>query len=350
MTMNQYDVFVGSYGKATEESIHWLRFNAADGKLIKVASISGVENPSFVTLNHTQNRLYSVSEVENGKIVSFDIDYVTGKLTELNRQSTKGSSPCFVEVHESDQYIFTANYGGENITVHPLGLSGHIDPVSEIKVHSNRGVEVNATSHPHCIRNVPNTNVYTVADLGLNRLFLYEFNEASSELVLINEVEVPVNSGPRHISFHPHLRRLYIVNELNSTILVYSYDGKVENLKWLQTIDTIPWNYEGSNYCADIHVSPSGSYLYASNRGHHSITAYKILEDGKLDCLEQTSTLGEWPRNFAIVPDERYILVANEHTNSIVVMQIRENGSLQETEQIYSVSKPVCLQILRRKE
>lgn len=346
MSFNQYDVFVGSYGEAAEDSIHWLRFDANDGKLSKVTSISGVENPSFVTLNHKQNRLYTVSEVEDGKIVSFDINYHTKKLTELNRQLTKGNSPCFVEVHESDQFIFTTNYGGANIVVHPLEENGSIKPASEIQEYTNRAKELNTTSHPHCMRNIPNTNLYVVTDLGLNRLFLYEFDEKSSRLVLVNEVEAPADSGPRHLSFHPHLRRIYVVNEFNSTILVYSYDEKGENLALLQTIDTIPIHYEEVNYCADIHVSPSGSYLYASNRGHHTIAAYKILEDGKLECIEQTSTLGRWPRNFAIVPDGRYMLIANEHTNSIIVMRMGKDGKLQETGQDYQVNRPVCLKII----
>ncbi|WP_062107555.1 lactonase family protein [Bacillus niameyensis] len=347
MTTSQFNVFVGCYGENEQESLHWLRFDSEQGKLETVSSFSGIENPSFIALNSVENRLYAVSEVEAGEVVSFEIDYPTKSLRELNRRSVHGWAPCFTEVDKDDQYLFTVNYGEGNITVHPLDTSGFIESACDIHDFKEKAVDLGVASHPHTIRNIPNTNKYLVTDLGLDRLFLYELDRSQSKLLLINEIEMTKGSGPRHIAFHPKLRKVYVVNELDSTVTVCTYNEKATSLEILQTLSTLPDEFEGKSYCADIHIDASGTYLYASNRGHHSITTFKIGKDGLLEAMTQTSSAGEWPRNFAIIPGDQYMLVANEHTNNIVVMRMRENGKLHVTGEIATVNKPVCLKVIK---
>lgn len=344
--MNVFDVFVGSYGSAEEPTIHWLRFNVINQRFKQITSVSGVENPSFLTVNQKQNRLYVVSEVDEGEVVSFSIDWQREELIELNRQSTNGCGPCFLEVHSSDRYLFTTNYGSGSIVVHPLTVEGRIAKSSDWHDYSKKALEKGIVSHPHMIRNIPNTPNYLVTDLGMNVLNLYMFQEKTGNLSSCKQIKVSAGSGPRHLTFHPYFRRLYVVNELNSTVLVYAYDEEKMDLEWLQTIETIPTEYVGNNYCADIHVSSNGENVYVSNRGHDSIAAYQIQLNGTLKMLGHISCGGKWPRNFAVVPCGNQLLVANEHSNSINIMTIQDDGMLRQIDVSYSVTNPVCLQVI----
>lgn len=339
--MTTYHVYVGTYGDESDEAIQLLAFDSTTGSLEKLAGVTGIVNPSYVTVNQAQDQLYAVSEVEKGQVVSFNIDLEKLKLTEKNRQSTKGNAPCYLTLADKEEHLLTVNYGEGTTIVHEITSDGAIDASTDLKVY-----EGDVQSHPHTIVRIPLTNKYLVTDLGLTKLYLYALNEETSRLEHIKDIEAVEGSGPRHIAIEPSLRKVYVVNEFNSKISVYHYDEAVENLGLIQEIATIPDHYEGDNHCADIHIAPNKSILYASNRGHHSIATFNILTDGQLEAIDYCSSGGEWPRNFAIVPNEEYVLIANEHTHSIVVMKIGVDGALQPTGNEYAIDSPVCLKVL----
>jgi len=345
--VKQYDVFISCYGSAEEDLIHWFTFDAGNGELNKVGSTSGIENPSFVTLNDSFTRLYAVSEVEKGETVSYAVDFSNTSLTEINRQSVHGNGPCYSEVKDSG-FLLTANYGQGNVVVQPLTEAGAIESASDIQDYTEAAASLGVDSHPHTIRNIPGTNRYIVTDLGTNRLNIYDFDEDQAKLVFVEETLTGDQTGPRHVAFHPTLARVYVINELDSSILIYSYSEDEGSLKQIQKVKTVPDDFEGTNYCADIHVAPSGLFLYASNRGHHSIASFAVAEDGTLRTLDSVPSGGEWPRSFAIVPDGKFLLVANEHTNQINVMTIHEDGRVTNTGKSYPVDRPVCVKIIER--
>lgn len=336
----QYDVFVGCYGRAKDDTIHWLTFDSENGKLCQQRSFSGVDNPSFLSIYKEKNCLYAISEVDDGEVVSFAIDQQNQHIYELNRQAAKGG-PCLIEVSDGGDHVLTANYGGGSLIVHKLTHRGSILKETDFKDYNASG-----SSHIHTIRHIPGTPYYIAADLGLDRLYVYTFDRQTSQLMPQQTVDVPQNSGPRHIAFHPHGNVLYVVSEFRSTILVYAYDDAMTNMHLLQELSTLPRDFRQENYGADIHVTPSGKYVYVSNRGHHSITGYKVLANGKLAIIGYTSTQGKWPRNFTITPDEKYLIVANEQSNHIVVMKILHDGHLQYTQHQFNLNKPVCLQVM----
>lgn len=337
----KYDIFAGCYGSEEEQTIHWLSFDSEQGTLEKKTSFSGVNNPSYLALNHKKSHLYAVSEVDEGEVVSFKIDFQTKHIEELNRQPTEGG-PCYLEVGDHSNYLFTANYGGGSLIVHTLNDHGEIGRKIDFKEYGTP-----ETSHLHTIRNIPNTTHYVGTDLGLNQLYFYDFDRRNGKLAPTKMIEAPQGSGPRHLSFNPVKNVLYVVNEHKSTVLTYAYDKHLDTVHLLQELSTLPENdYEHDNYGADIHVTPSGKYVYVSNRGHHSITAYEILKNGQLSKIDCISIEGDWPRNFTIVPNEKYILVANEHTNNIVVMKILNDGSLKYTGNQLNLEKPVCLKVI----
>lgn len=309
----------------------------------KRSGVAGIENPSYLTVNQEQDLLYAVSEVEHGEVAAFSIDKDTLKMTEMNRQTTKGNAPCYVHLGQGERQLLTTNYGEGTMAIHKIEEDGSLGEFAHEALY--RG---GAQSHPHMVVAIPATNKYVVTDLGLDKLYLYEYDEYE-KLILVKSIPTIAGSGPRHVAVEPNLRKLYVVNEFSSNISIYSYDEQAENFELIQQIKTVPESYDGENYCADIHIAYGKGYLYASNRGHHSIATYKILADGKLSLIEQVSTMGKWPRSFAIVPNEEYMLIANEHTHSIVVMKILEDGTLRPMEVELMIKAPVCLRVSEKR-
>lgn len=339
MNQNVYRVYVGTYGEEEVETIQLLEFNSSDGSIKKLSSVSGIKNPSYLTVNEAQTKLYAVSEVEDGEIVSFDIASSL-KITEINRQPTLGNAPCYLTLNNHEDHLFTVNYGEGTATVHPVTSDGLIGPLSESKKYSDK-----QASHPHTVRNIPGTNLYVVTDLGLDMLYLYDSDDETKTLKLKKKVETVAKTGPRHVAIKSELRKLYVVNEFNSKVSVYEYDESFESINLIQEINTLSPNYDGENHGADIHLAETKPFLYTSNRGRDSITVFKVGGDGKLTFITEISTEGKWPRNFAITPNDAYMLIANEHSDSIVVMKIDEDGIPRATGTTYKVNSPVCLQI-----
>lgn len=339
------DVFIGSYGDEKQETIYWLTFDPEVAELTKVSAVSGIDNPSFVILNHAKTHLYAVSEVDAGEVVSYLINFEDKSLTELNRQPTKGG-PCFLEIDENDSYLLTANYGGGSVIVHPLTEDGIIEANSDFIDYGPGAKEKGLTSHVHAIKRIPNTNKYVATDLGLDKLYVYELDEVNGKLNELEVVDTPKDGGPRHLAFHEKLNVMYILNQDDSTVLVYSYDEIGENFERIQVLPSLLDDFIGINYGADVHLTESSNYLYVSNRGHHSITGYKVLVDGTLEPVSNTSSVGDWPRNFATTPESRHLLVANEHTDEINVMTTKINGSVKDTGNKIKIIKPVCVKVV----
>ena len=156
---------------------------------------------------------------------------------------------------------------------------------------------------------------------------------------------MPPGAGPRHIAFHPTLPLVLVTNELNSTVAALHFDDQRGALSLLSTTPTTPNGWRGENYPADIHVAPSATVVYVSNRGHDSIAAFSIdTRSGRLSLAHTTSTEGSWPRNFGLAPDGRWLLVANQKSNSIVVLaRDPETGRLTSTGRRLEVSSPTCI-------
>jgi 6-phosphogluconolactonase len=195
------------------------------------------------------------------------------------------------------------------------------------------------------------TNRYLfVADLGIDSVMSYRLNREGKRLIP-NEtpyLELPPGSGPRHLTFHPNGRFAYVINELNSMIMPLSYDDNHGTLSIIDGISTLPEVFQGENSCAEICITPSGNFLYGSNRGHDSLVIYSINQDsGRLSIVSHQTTYGRTPRNFAIDPSGTFLLVANQASNNIVIFRINHNtGLLTFVDQVIDVPTPVCLRMI----
>jgi 6-phosphogluconolactonase len=317
-----------------------------------IDSVSGILNPSFLTISAQKNCLYVVSENgdSEGSVVSYRIDPSTGALKYENEQPSFGISPCHVQLDSLDNSLMIANYSSGTIAAYSIGGNGRLGPVSQVLNHNDLFDKRGATeSHPHSIHYSQSDRYLIVPDLGLDSIFIYKLDEQKSTYSQYKEVQLAKGSGPRHFTIHPNRKFAYVINELNSTITAFNYDEQAGDLIPIQTIATLPTAFKEWNACADIHISPDGLFIYASNRGHNSIALFAIdLDTGLLEERGHQTTKGAIPRNFAIDPTGKYLLVANQETNQVVCFKLnRATGELVDMNQQIEVASPVCIKLYK---
>jgi 6-phosphogluconolactonase len=186
-----------------------------------------------------------------------------------------------------------------------------------------------------------------VADLGIDKVMVYQLDDQMGKLTEMPPAEVTPGAGPRHIDWHPSGRYVFLINELGSTITTFEFNSGTGGLKEVQTISTLPDDFAGENTTAAIHVSPSGRFVYGSNRGHDSIAGFAFdAEEGTLRAIQHISTQGRTPRDFMVDPTESFLLAANQDTDTIVSYRLDEaTGQLTSTGHVMTVATPVCLKV-----
>jgi 6-phosphogluconolactonase len=340
------------------QGIYVYRLRQSSGELSFSRIITGVRNPSYLAFSPDKRFLYAVNELKEtdgspgGAVSAFSLDAATGMLEFLNKRLTHGTDPCYVTVNRSGSHIFVANFMSGSVCVLPILEDGSLGEASDFIQHYGSSVDPKRQTGPHAhsvLFDEANSMAF-VPDLGLDKVVAYtfdaqygklRFNEASS-------IAGRPGAGPRHITFHPTGKYAYLVNELDSSIDVFAYDRSASKLEQIQTISTLPKEFCGENTCADLHVAPSGQYVYASNRGHDSLVIYHVDQHtGTLACVDHVSTQGRTPRNFAIDRTGQFVLVANQDSDLVIAFRRdRPTGKLQPTGFSADVPTPVCVKIL----
>jgi 6-phosphogluconolactonase len=351
-------LYVGTYTSGRSQGIYLYRMNLSTGELRHHSIVTGVVNPSFLAIGPQARYLFAVNEVEEfdgkpgGAITAFSINRQTGGLSLLNQQPSLGGAPCYVTVDRTGKFVLAANYAGGSVSVLPVLRDGRLSKATALVQHhgSSLNSERQEGPHAHCII-LDRSNRYAFAvDLGIDKIMIYRFDADRGKLTPneIPSVNAKPGDGPRHIIFHPNGRYAYVINELTSTLTVFTYDGARGALSAVQTTSTLPRDFSGVNTCADVHVSPSGKFLYGSNRGHDSIVVFAIDEaTGKLRHVDHHPSGGKTPRNFAVDPTGSYLLVANQNSDTITVYRIDpRRGSLTATGHTIEVPSPVNLKLI----
>jgi 6-phosphogluconolactonase len=350
-------VYFGTYTGRNSKGIYVARFDPATGKLSVPELAAESTNPSFLAIHPAGKFLYAVNEVadyegkSSGAVSAFAIDRTSGKLAQLNQQSSQGAAPCHLIVDPSGKNVLLANYTGGSVTVLPIRTDGSLEKASDHVQHTGSSVDPRRQKEPHAhsINLTPDGRYALAADLGLDKILIYRFDATKGTLEPHDPAAaaVPPGSGPRHFAFHPSRRYAYVINELSSTVTAFSFDPMAVTLRQLQTISTLPEPVKG-NSTAEVVVHPSGKFLYGSNRGHNSIAIFTIDEStGRLTPAGYQPTGGKSPRNFAIDPSGAYLLAANQGSDSVVVFRIDSaSGGLKPTGQSIEVGAPVCIRFL----
>ena len=355
-------VYVGTYTRGESEGIYLLDLDLKTGALTSRGLVARAENPSFLALHPDGGHLYAANEVSrflgkrSGGVSAFRIDRKTGSLRFLNRQLTRGGAPCYIAVDGAGSNVLVANYGGGSVAVLPIRENGKLKKPSAFVQHVGSGPDPTRQEgpHAHSIRVDAANRFALAADLGLDKVQIYRYDPRNGALTANDPPHAAVSpgAGPRHLAFHPNGESVYLVNELDLTVTAFQYDGERGALSIIQTISTLPGDVEDGYSGADIHVHPTGRFLYASNRGHDTIAVFAIDSDsGRLTAVGYEPTRGRTPRNFAIDPTGRFLLVANQDSDSVAVFGIdQETGGLTPTGETANVPSPVCIRFVQGEE
>src|SRR5438552_636076 len=281
-----YLLYVGTYTKGESKGIYVFRYNSASGEAKPLGLAAETVNPSFLTIDPHGKFLYAVNEVSDykgaasGAITAFSIDQASGKLSRLNEVASRGADPCYITFDKSGKYLLVANYTGGNIAVFPVDSDGRVGEASAFVQHSGSSVNKQRQEGPHAhwIETTADNRFAIAADLGLDKLLVYRFDQAGGGLTANDPAFAAVEpgAGPRHVAFAANEKFAYSVNELGSTVTAFTLDATHGVLHSFQTISTLPQGFSGENDTAEIHVGPSGRFLFASNRGHDSIAVFSI--------------------------------------------------------------------------
>jgi 6-phosphogluconolactonase len=345
-----FDLLIGTYTKGTSKGIYVYRFYAETGKLAYLNEIDGVANPSYLCTADDDKFVYAVNETgKNGEVSSFTFDPKQGKLVFLNKQSSGGADPCYVSVDKDRKNIFVANYSSGTLSVLPVNKDGSLGPVSQAVQDQGTGVnkERQEGPHVHIAQLSPDEKYLLYTDLGTDKLNVMRYHSSDTQpLTPAKEpfVSVTAGEGPRHIVFSNDKKHVYLVTEMGSAVHVFDYNsGK---LKETQSVTLLRDGFKGQTAGAAIKISPDGRFLYASNRLEtNEISVFAIDPDnGKLIFTQRVTTDGKNPRDFAIDPTGKFLLVANQDSDIIFTYRIDPaSGRLFRISSGLSIGNPVCL-------
>jgi 6-phosphogluconolactonase len=345
-----FDLLIGTYTKGKSKGIYVYRFYAETGKLAYLNEIDDVSNPSYLCVADNDKFVYAVNEDgKNGGISSFTFDPKQGKLVFLNRQSSGGADPCYVSVDKDQKNVFVANYSSGSLAVLPVNKDGSLSPVSQLVQDQGTGVnkERQEGPHVHMAMLSPDEKYLLYNDLGTDKVNVMRYHASHPQpLTPATDpfVSVTGGEGPRHIVFSNDKKYAYLVTEMGSDVHVFDWDnGK---LKEKQSITLLDAGFKGQTAGAAIHISPDGRFLYASNRLEtNQISVYAIDPDnGQLIFVQRVTSYGKNPRDFAIDPTGKFLLVANQDSDSIFVYRIdQSSGKIFRQSAPLEIGNPVCL-------
>lgn len=349
--------------------IHLFEVNRTSGALSPTGIHEMGTSPSCLVLNNSGTRLYSANETDRvgndkeGTVSAFSINPVNGKLELLNTVRSGGAGPTYVSIHPSGKFLLVANYFGGSVAVLPILPDGRLGDATSIQRASGKIGPTKATNappgsfafsghdrtHAHMIQAAPSGRFVLHADLGLDTIFVWKFDNQKGELTPNDPpaITLPPGDGPRHFHFHPNGRWFYSIQEEGSTIVLFDYDEKNGRLASRQSISTLPPGFAGSNFCSEILVSGDGRFIYAGNRLHDSIGIFSINSDGTLKHVSEEWTRGNYPRSFNFDPTGQFLYCCNQRADNVTVFRVdRRSGKLLFTGHYTPVGNPSIIVFL----
>ena len=344
----------GGTAVSSAKGIYVFKMDGATGGLTQI-QVFELENPSWVAVDANASHLYATSEVsawhgvpKSGGITAFAIDQTTGEIKSIGDQPTGGAIPAHVIMDPTGKFALVANYVGANWSVLPIQANGSLGPATGVFAVTGHGANTGRQEAPH-----PHETLFDPAgafvfgpDLGTDHLWSWTLNTTTGMLAPnanLDSAPVASGAGPRHLSFHPGGKFVYVLGEMSSSITAFSYDAAHGTCIWLQTVSTLPPDFTGTSGTAEIIVHQSGKFVYASNRGHNTIASFGIDQStGMLNPIGWTSTQGQIPRGFNIDPSGRLMLVGNQNSDTVVPFRISQtSGRLIPTGAVTQTPVPV---------
>lgn len=346
---NTFTGYLGSYTKEESKGVYRINFDSEQAAITDVTPVAELNNPTYVTVSENNQNLYAVSQAgEEGGIEAFSIDQETGELTKLNTLTAAGSPPCHVSVNRDNSIVVTANYHTKQIVSYLTNPDGSLKTVADIAEHDGSGPhERQEKPHMHYAGFSPDEKFVFAVDLGSDEITTYAI-DPQGMLTKKHVLKTPAGSGPRHLTFSPNGKYAYVMTELSSEVLTLKYDQETGAFKQLQQLKAIPDTFTDVNDGSAIHVSNDGKFVYVGNRGHNSIAVFKVDQDSnELEFVEWTGTEGDWPRDFVLSPDQKYLIASNQKTGTLTVFERnQEAGTLSLKQANVKAPEVVCVKFL----
>lgn len=345
-------VYFGTHTAGPGKGFSVSHFNTVTGALSAPVFQLETPAPAYFVIAPDGRHLYSCNST--GFVSAYSIDPVTAQLKLINQKPSGGGDPSYISLDRTGHYVFVANYDGGNIAVWALAPDGSLGERTAFVQHTGSSVNPQRQSHAfaHSIRVDPTNRFVLVADLGLDKLFVYKFNAKDGTLAANDPpfAKAAPGSGPRHVVFHPNGRWVYLITEMGSTIMLFHWDTRRGALSEVQTVSTLPKDFQGTSTCAELQVHPSGKFVYASNRGRDSIAVFSVdAKTGRLTPIQDVPSGGRTPRNFDMDPTARWLLVTNHGSNTAMVFRIdQQTGKLTPAGPPLDVPSPFCPRFLAR--
>ena len=338
-------LYIGTYSQKGE-GIYVYEFDRTELSYKELQILPSKISPSFLEFHPNRRYLYSANE-GNGTISAYRIDPGSGKLIVLNSQPSQGNGPCHVSVDPKGRFIYVSNYGSGDLAVYLLNKDGSIGSLADTK--QNRGT---GSQKPHMHSIVPSADgqfIYA-SDLGIDKIMIYMVDQKTGKLTpsSVPYVEVKAGDGPRHFVIDPKGNYAYSACELSSSVNVFQIVKNTGALVPVERVSMLPTDFKGKSYAADIHISPDGKFLYASNRGHESLVIYSVNnQTGKLNIVDFAQTHGKHPRNFNLDAKGELVFVANRDNNNVVIFKRNKtDGKLTYSGKEIGIPTPVCVKPL----
>jgi len=342
--------YVGSYS----DNIYIMELDREKEKLCLLNRIGHCSRPSYLCIHSGNNCLYANNEISNGSggVSSYDIkDRLAPKL--VNSISFKAPGPCHVSISEDRQTLLSASYAEGKIFANPINQDGSLDGSTSVIRHENgymlrKNIVPGSQSQAraHFILQMPGTRYVLVTDLGADRVYVYILEKGN--LIPHSYLNTVSGSGPRHLEIHPAGGTVYLVNELNNTVNVLQFKKETGELISVQQLTTLPHDFTGISYSSAIHISKDGRFLYTANRGYDSIAVFSVNEtDHRLAPAGYMRLPHKTPRDFAIDPSGKYMLVGNMDSDSVSLCRISADTGMPELlHHTCGIENPSCFVFL----
>jgi len=344
--------YVGTYTDTAAKGVYALKWDATSKTFVSLGLQAEVASPSFVAVSPSHKFLYAITERAarrdgTSSVSSYAIDSATGALKLINRVPAHGNTSAHLVVDATGKWLLVANYGSGSVASFPLNADGSVGEVADLKQHSGSSVNPHRQMgpHPHEAVMSPDNRFLLVPDLGLDKVFVYALDSATGKLTLASTTDTRPGFGPRHMLFGKGGKFAYVLGEMASAVAVMSYDRKTGKLTPVENIDTIPPQLTVENNSAELALSNDGRFLYATNRGHDSVTVFSInAASGKLRNVQNIPTQGHIPRGMSLDPDGTHLLTGNQNSDTITIFdRDTKTGKLTFESQMTDIPTAVCI-------
>ncbi len=344
--------YVGTYTDTAAKGIYALKWDGASRKFVSLGLQADVANPSFVAVSPSHKFLYAITERaarkdSTGSLSSYSIDPATGALKLINHVPAHGNTTAHLVVDATGKWLLVANYGSGSVAAFALKPDGSIGEETDFKQHTGSSVNAHRQMGPHpheVVLSADNRFLY-VPDLGLDKVFVYALDSATGKLTLSSTTDTRPGFGPRHMLLGKDGRFAYVLGEMGSAVAVMSADKASGKLTLLDAIDTVPPRLTEENNSAELALSSDGRFLYATNRGHDSVTVFAVNgRNGRLTHVQNIATRGKIPRGMALDQDGTHLLTGNQDSDTITVFdRDGKTGKLTFASQMRDVPTAVCI-------